>query len=271
MAEKENYLILRKWSKQRHVWISFLVLVAAFFLYGISYFFEKGFQTINPATLSAAVGTALLLASLSVLIDSWLKRQLSDRKLVLALKCEDCGIEDIEQRDVERNLKVTPPPEPFKLCREEIICLAPAGDYFVKHHLEKIGRMLDKGKYVGMLILHPDQPGQALETGDDHVPHAVEATIKLCRRLIKEKPERKEFLKVRGFRGHFYFSGILVDRFIVKPLSSSSKKQSVRIQLKANFMTQLKGIILTFNSPSLWADYYEQSCRRLWCASEELI
>jgi len=247
------------------------VFALALILYAVAYLIERGFTGLNKGTVIAAVATALLLAAVSVTIEQYIKAKLSDQEVNIALKCREFGIQNLEERSVSRGISLSPPHEVLKICRSEVLVIGYSADKFVEDCQPWIVEALDNGKYVGLLILHPEQLEQANQTETQrNIKPQIDKTLGYCKKFVAGSPKRAKHLRVRGYHGHFYFTGIFVDRSIVAT-SSASKNGPVRIQLKANFKSQHEGLLVAFNSNSRHATYYEESCREIWNQAEDLL
>jgi hypothetical protein len=264
-------LRIKQWIGQRPSLVAGGIFVLALILYAIAYLIERGFTGLSTGAVIAAVATALLLAAVSVTIEQYIKAKLSDQEVSTALKCREFGIQNLEERSVSRGIGLSPPHELLNICRSEVLVIGYSADKFVEDYQSWIVEALDKGKYVGILILHPEQLEQANYTERQRdIKPQIKKTLGYCKKFVDESPEREKRLWVRGYRGHFYFTGIFVDRSIVTTTPSPSTNGPVRIQLKANFKSQHEGLLLTFNSQSRHATYYEESCREIWNRAEDL-
>lgn len=264
-------LRIKQWIGQRSSFVAGVVFVFALILYAIAYLVERGFTGLSTGTVIAAVATALLLAAVSVTIEQYLKARLSDQEVNIALKCREFGIQDLEERSLSRRVGLYPPAEILSTCRSEVLVIGHSADNFIERNKSWIPEALDNGKYVALLILHPEQLEQANQTEDRRdISAQIEKTLEYCKTFIEERSDRANHLKVRGYRGHFYFTGIFIDCNIVEP-STSAPAGLVRIQLKANFKSQHEGLVLEFNPKSKYAIYYAESCHKIWNQAEDLL
>ena len=265
-------LRIKQWIGQRSGLVAGGIFVLALILYAIAYLIERGFTGLSTGIIIGAVATALLLAAVSVTIEQYIKAKLSDQEVNIAIKCREFGIQNLEERSVSRGIALDPPADILNTCRSEVLVIAYSADNFVERNKSWIIKALENGKYVGLLILHPKQLEQANQTekGRDISPQ-TRKTLGYSKEFITGRPERANRLKVRGYSGHFYFTGILIDRNILRPPISASTKGPVRIQLKGNFKSQHEGLVLTFNSRSKYAIYYEESCREIWNLARDLL
>jgi len=264
-------LRIKQWIGQRASFVAIGIFVLALILYAIAYIIERGFTGLSTGMVIAAVATALLLAAVSVTIEQYIKAKLSDQEVNTALKCREFGIQNLEERSLSRSIGLDLPTEILNACRSEVLVIAYSADNFIERNKSWVRKALDNGKSVGLLILHPEQLEQANQTENqrDIFPQ-IEKTLGYCKKIIAERSDRANHLKVRGYRGHFYFTGIFIDCNILQP-SQSAPAGLVRIQLKANFKTQHEGLVLTFNPKSRYAIYYAESCRKIWNQAEDLL
>lgn len=266
-----SLLRIKQWIGQRSCFIAVGIFVLAFILYAIAYIIERGFTGLSTGMVIAAVATSFLLAGVSVTIEQYIKANLSDQEVNTALKCREFGIQNLEERSYSRGVNLDLPTDILNTYRREVLVIAYSADSFIERNNSWVKKALDNGKSVGLLILHPEQLEQSNQTEDhrDIFPQ-IEKTLGYCKKIIAESPARANYLYVKGYRGHFYFTGIFIDRNILRP-SQSDPVGLVRIQLKANFKTQHEGLVLTFNPKSRYASYYAESCREIWNRAEDLL
>jgi len=260
---------LKPWLAQRATAIAIILFLLSLCLYTAAFLVERGFQSLSPATILAAVATALLLSSVSVTIEKYVTSRLTDPDIVSILAIRQLGIAEIQERDVSSGLFTGMPPTLLTDCHHELLIVAYSADSFVNHQRKWLAQALDEGRVVGLLLLHPETLEQATQTElRDAGPH-LQTTLGICKQLLAEKPDRKSNFKVKGHRGHFYFTGVLLDRFILE--GESIHKGTVRIQLKANYKTQHEGLVITLTPDSKYAQFYSDSCKALWNAAEDLL
>lgn len=269
-----NLLKIKQWIIQNSNSIAGGIFVFALILLAIAYIIERGFTGLSTATIIAAVATALLLASVSVTIEQYIKANLSNQEVRIILKYREFGIYDLEERSTSRRVNIYPPAKILDACRSEVLIIAYSAENFVEANQSWIAKALDNNKYIGLLILHPEHLEQANQTEKGrNIKSQIGKTLEYCKALTKDSNRRAAHLKVKGYRGHFYFTGIFIDRNIWGlPINNPYQVNGlVRIQLKANFKSQHEGLVPTFNPQSNYASYYEESCREIWKRSEDLL
>ena len=269
-----NLLQIKQRIGQKFNLIVGVLFLLALILYAVAYIIEKGFTGLSIVTITAAVATALLLTAVSVTIEQYIKANLSDQEVKTMLKCREFGVQNLEERSTFRRINIYPPANILHTCHSEVLVVAYSAENLVEANQSWITSALNNNKYIGLLILHPEHLEQANQTekGRD-IKSQICKTLEYCKALTKDSNRRAAHLKVKGYRGHFYFTGIFIDRNIWGlPISNSHQVNGlVRIQLKANFKSQHEGLVQTFNPQSKYAIYYEESCREIWKRSEDLL
>lgn len=262
---------IKQWLGKRASLVTGGIFIIALVLYAIAYLIERGFTGLSFGTVIAAIATALLLASVSVTLEQYIKARLVDQEIATILTNRELGIQQISERDSLHGRFSGMPHEILSQCHSEIVILAYSAENFVERNQVWISESLDNNKYIGILLLDPAQLEHFNQIEGINLNDCINKTLGYCRKLISEKPKRSQYLKVKGFEGHFYFGGVFVDRYIVQPHNDTSRLGTVCIQLKANFKSQHEGIVLTFNSNSRYSNYYSDSCREIWERSKDLI
>lgn len=261
---------LKQWIGKRASLVAGGLFIISLILYAVSYLIERGFTALSFGTIMAAVATALLLASVSVTIEQYIKAKLTDQEIDTIQTCREFGLQDVQERTLSRG-QFAGLPDLLDECRKEVLILAYAADNFIEQKMEWIIESLGRGINVGLLILHPKSLEQAEQTEERKFSAQTQKTLENCKLLIKKNTPGIENFKVRGYKGHLYFTGIFIDRCIIESPKKSIRPGRICIQLKANFKTQHKGILLTFTPKSRYAKYYTESCRDIWTKSEDLI
>ena len=264
------YNRIKRWIGERAGWVAGSLFVISLILYTFAYLIEKGFASLSLGTILAAIATAILLASVSVTIEQYIKTNLSEHELDMMQVCRDFGIQAIQERIVERG-EFAGLPDLLEECRAEVLIVAYAADNFIEKKREWIVQSLGRGIKVGLLILHPDNLEQPKETQGLNFAPQTQKTLNYCEKLRKSKTPGIENFIVKGYAGHLYFTGIFVDRYITEPPKKKVKYGRACVQLKANYKSQHKGILLTFSSKSRQLEFYIDSCRQLWKRSEILV
>jgi len=262
---------LKRWLGERSPFVAAGLFGLALLLYGVAYLIERGFTALSPATLLGAIATAFLLASVSVTIEQYIKTRLTDPDLKSVLAARLLGIEEIGERNMAQSKFTGMPTDTLENCQRELLILAYSADNFVERKRWWIEEALDDGKYIGILILHPNTPEQGVETENRKLDYQAKKTIDLCKQIIAKNPSWSSRLALRGYQGHLYFTGVLVDRNILRPTARSVHLGRVCVQLKANYMTQHEGIVLTLSPGSPYSAYYSVSCRELWERAASLL
>ncbi|MDA8019301.1 MAG: hypothetical protein MPN21_17815 [Thermoanaerobaculia bacterium] len=262
---------VKKWIGERAGAIAALLFVTSLVLYGVAFLIEKGLSALSPATVTAAVATALLLASVSVTIERYIKTSLTDPEIEAVLRARQLGLERIQERNVTQGLFTGLPKNLLAKCTKELLVLAYSADNFVVRNSSWIVDAVKHGKHVGLLILHPDDLDQAKQTERRDLRSQIETTLGLCEKVVADCADSEGSFDVRGFAGHFYYTGIFVDRYIFSGSPDSVHVGPVCVQLKANYRSQHEGIVLTFRRDSRFADFYSASCRELWSEADELL
>ncbi len=262
---------LKHWIGERPGVIAGAITILALILYAVAYIIERGFTGLTPGTLIASVATALLLASISVTIEQYIKAKLTDREINTIITIRDLGIEQIQERNVSRGLFSGLPTGILNACHHEVVVLAYAADNFIERNRPWIAESLDEGIRVGLILLHPDTLEQAEQTEGRNITAHIQKTLAYCNQLIFENPERAKQLYVKGYTEHIYFSGVFIDRTIICSDTKHTKLGLVSIQLKANFKSQHQGIVLTFSPESRYCDFYCKSCSEIWKRSCDLL
>jgi hypothetical protein len=261
----------KKWVGERAGALAILLFCIALVLYGIAFLIEKGLSSLSPATFIAAVATALLLASVSVTLEQYIKASLTDPEVNSVLMARKLGLQLIQERNVAQGLFTGMPPAILDACNRELVIVGYSADNFVVRNKAWIIDAVKEGKHIGLLILHPNNLDQAKQTEKRDLGSQIDTTLSLCGQLVSECAGAAGSFKVRGYPGHFYYTGIFVDRYIFSGNPSSVHVGLVCVQLKANFRSQHEGIVLTLSSNSRYAEYYSTSCRELWSESIDLL
>ena len=97
-----GYNRIKRWIGERAGWVAGSLFVISLILYTFAYLIEKGFASLSLGTILAAIATAILLASVSVTIEQYIKTNLSEHELDMIQVCRDFGIQAIQERIVER-------------------------------------------------------------------------------------------------------------------------------------------------------------------------
>ncbi len=262
---------MKQWLGERASLVAVGLFALALFLYALAYLLEKGFTALTPGTVIGAVATALLLAAVSVTIEQYIKTNLTDIDVTSVLRSRELGIQQIAERNIARGRFTGLLKGFLDECREEIVILAYAGDNFIERNRAWIKEALRHGTQVGLLILHPEQLEQADQTEGRDISSHIQKTLGYCRQLVAENPPGVEKFEVRGYTGHLYYTAIFVDRQIKNEVKGSEGTGRVCVQMKANYMSQHQGIVVTFNGKSPYSRYYTSSCRVLWQNSADLL
>lgn len=253
---------LKPWLSERATAIAVVLFLFSLLLYTVAFLVEKGVQFLTPATVIAAIATALLLASVSVTIEQYLKIKLTDPDIISVLAARKLGVVQVQERHVTQGSFTGLPPDVLEGCHHELLIVAYAADSFVTRNRSWLVEALDSGKRVGLLILHPDQLEQPRQTEGRDLRHHIQNTLAICEQILDERPARRDTFAIRGYPGHLYYTGLFVDRYILA--GSSVHKGLVGIQLKANYKTQHEGLVLTLAPSSKYAEYYSDSCKAVW-------
>jgi hypothetical protein len=261
----------KKWVGERAGALAVLLFCISLVLYGIAFLVEKGFTSLSPATFIAAIATALLLASVSVTLEQYIKTSLTDPEINSILVARKLGLHLIQERNVVQGMLTGMPSGMLDACNRELVIVAYSADNFVVRNRSWIIDSVKEGKHVGLLILHPDHLEQARQTERRDFRSQVDTPLGFCEQIVSECAGGPGSFRVRGYAGHFYYTGIFVDRHIFSGDSSSVHVGIVCIQLKANFRSQHEGIVLTLSPSSRYAEYYSISCRELWSESSDLL
>ncbi len=263
-------LRLKQWLGARTNLLAATILGLSLVLYTIAYLLDKGLAGLTPGTVLAAVATALLLAAVSVTLEQYIKTKLTDGDVVSVLNSRRLGILQIQERNVLQGQITGMPSDILDSCRRELFIVAYAADNFVERHRSWIIDALDSGIRIGILVLHPDHLEQAEETEGLNIYSHVEKALVYNREILLDSGSGRDNFEVRGHQGHFYFTGIFVDRAITEESKTRSREGMVCVQLKANFKSQHRGIVLTLAHDSPYSEYYSDSCRELWRRSTSL-
>jgi hypothetical protein len=251
--------------------VTIALVILALVLFAFAYLLEKGITGISFATILASIATALLLSAFSFFIEQMSKEKILRKEVDTIFVKHHLGIRLLQERNIPRGAFTGMPNDILDRCGYEFVIVAYSADNFVERNRTWIINALDSGKNIGLLLLHPDNVQQAEQTeGRDIQPH-IQKTLGYCRQLITEKSERAQNLKVRGYAGHFYFTGIFIDCFILQSDKNMTQRGVVSIQLKANFKSQHEGIVMTLRPGSQYSNYYTDSCREIWAQSRDLI
>lgn len=261
----------KKWVSERAGALAILLFCIGFVLYGIAFLLEKGFSSLSPATVIAAVATALLLAAVSVTLEQYIKTSLTDPDVNSVLMVRKLGLQLIQERNVAQGLFTGMPAETLDACNRELVVVGYSADNFVVRNKSWIVDAVKEGKHIGLLILHPEHLDQAKQTEKRDLSSQIETTLGLCDQIVTECSGAPGSFKVRGYPGHFYYTGVFVDRYIFSGNPSSVHVGLVCIQLKANFRSQHEGIVLSLSRNSRYAEYYSLSCRELWSEAIDLL
>lgn len=269
-----NLLQIKQRIGQKFNLIVGVLFLLALILYAVAYIIEKGFTGLSIVTITAAVATALLLTAVSVTIEQYIKANLSDQEVKTMLKCREFGVQNLEERNTFRRINIYPPANILDTCHSEVLILAYSAENFIEANQQWIAKALDNNIYIGLLIIHPEHLEQAKQTEKGrNIKPQIDKTLGYCKALTKDSNKRAAHLKAKGYRGHFYFTGIFIDRNIWGlPINNPYQVNGlVRIQLKANYKSQHIGLLPTFNPQSYYATYYEESCREIWKRAEDLF
>lgn len=262
---------IKKWLGEKAGFLAVALFVASLVLYGVAFLTEKGFNAFSPATVIAAVATALLLAATSVTLEQYVKSSLTDHEVGFVLMARSLGLSVVKERNVLQG-KMTGLPDDIKdNCNRELVVVAYSADKFITGAQQWIMDYVDEGKHVGLLILHPENNEQATETEGRDISSQIETTLSIAHQIASRCRGKAGSFEVRGFRGHFYFTGVFVDRHIMVGDPSSVHVGLVCVQLKANYKSQHEGLVLTLAKGSRYAGYYSSSCRAVWLTSETLV
>jgi hypothetical protein len=155
---------LKPWLSERATALAFVLFLLSLFLYTVAFLIERGLQALSPATVLAAIATALLLASVSVTIEQYIKAKLTDPEVVSVLNARRLGIIHVQERNVTQDLFTGLPSDVLDGCHHELLILAYAADSFITRNRSWLTDALDSGRQVGILILHPDHLEQAKQT-----------------------------------------------------------------------------------------------------------
>lgn len=245
------------------------LFIIAIILYALAYIAKEGLKGLTLSTLLAAIATSVLIASVSLIVERLIKSILSEDEILS--KTKSLGINNIGEREIFQIPGLIALESLFEGTHNEFLISGYSANYFTEYSQKTIPEALDNKKFVGILILHYDHLEQADQTEGRDISPQIKQTLDWCKKIINERPERKEFLKVKGFKSHFYFTGVFIDCSIIKQLNKNSQAGIVRIQLKANFKTQHEGLVLDFNYGSPYASYYADSCRKIWNESVDLL
>jgi len=260
---------LKPWLGERATAIALVLFLLSLFLYTAAFLVERGFQSLSPATIIAAIATALLLSSVSVTIEQYVKAGLTDPDITSVLAARKLGVLKIQERNASQGSFTGMPDDVLAECHHELIVVAYSADSFVNRNRAWLADALDSDKRVGLLLLHPDRLEQATQTERRDVRPHLDTTIGICEQILAEKPARRGNFIVKGYPGHVYYTGVFVDRCIMS--GHSVDRGTVRVQLKANYKTQHEGLVLTMSSNSRYAEFYSDSCKALWNNAVDLV
>lgn len=261
----------KRWLGEKAGVLAVLLFCISLILYGLAFLIEKGFSSLSPATIIAAVATALLLASASVTVEQYIKTSLTDPEINSILMARRLGLQLIQERNVTQDMFTGMPPAILERCNRELVIVGYSADNFVVRNRSWIIDAVKEGKHIGLLILHPNHLEQAKQTEKRDLSAQIDNALGLCEQIRLECAGATGSFRVRGYPGHFYYTGVFVDRYIFSGDPSSVHLGLVCVQLKANFRSQHEGIVMTLSSGSRYADYYSASCRQLWSESTDLL
>lgn len=247
------------------------IIVLALILFALAYLVEQGFTGLDTGTVIASVATALLLGAMSVLIEQYTKNKLLNQEVDTILVNHQLGVRLVRERNIPRGVFTGMPSDILNGCRREFLTVAYSADNFIERNRAWVTSSLDSGKHIGLLVLHPDCLEQAEETEGRDISSHIQKTLAYCNQLIAEDPARAVYLRVRGYAGHFCFTGILVDRSIIEREKDFSQKGIASVQLKANFKSQHEGLVVTLRPGSPYSTYCTESCRQVWDRSCDLL